>query len=162
MKRWFRYTLIVGSLPLIIRCFILLFLQDVTWSMFINPIDFVFLGLTLNLTNINELNSLKRNDETKSDFKEDSVWWSVFCIIFLAVNLGVLYLDEFIQITLLKALTLKLASVMLCVFSLIYSFFIIKKLDSNSINWYVDDRLYIPIVGFSICYFGGYSLVCCG
>lgn len=131
MKRWFHYTLIVGSLPLIIRCFILLFLQGVTWSMFINPIDFVFLGLTLNLTNINELNSMERKGETKSDFKEDSVWWSVFCIIFLAVNLGVLYLNEFVQLTLLKALTLKLTSVMLCVFSLIYSISIIKKLDAK-------------------------------
>ena len=131
MKRWFHYTLIVGSLPLIIRCFILLFLQGVTWSMFINPIDFVFLGLTLNLTNINELNSMERKGETKSDFKEDSVWWSVFCIIFLAVNLGVLYLNEFVQLTLLKAITLKLTSVMLCVFSLIYSISIIKKLDAK-------------------------------
>lgn len=128
MKRWFRYTVIVGSLPLIIRCFILLFLEDVSFSMFINPIDFVFLGLTLNLTNINELNSLKRNDETKEGFKEDSVWWSIICIIFLAVNLGVLYLNEFISISVLKDVTLKWTSILLCLFSLVYSIYIIKRL----------------------------------
>lgn len=130
MKRWFRYTVIVGSLPLIVRCFILLFLQDVTWSMFINPIDFVFLGLTINLTNINELNSLKRNDQTKDAFHEDNVWWSIICIILLAIDLGVLYLNEFIQISVLRTVTLKLTSVMLCLFSLIYSIYIIKQLDA--------------------------------
>lgn len=128
-KHWFRYTLIVGSLPLIVRCFILLFLQNVTMGMFINPIDFVFLGLTLNLTNINELNNLKRNNETKDGFKEDSVWWSIIGIIFLAVNLGVLYLNEFIQIPVLKTVTLKYTSVLLCLFSLSYSIYIIKQLD---------------------------------
>lgn len=39
-KRWFYYTVIVGALPLIIRCFILLFMKDSNWRMFINPIDF--------------------------------------------------------------------------------------------------------------------------
>ena len=121
----------VGALPLIIRCFILLFLKDTSFSMFINPIDFVFLGLTLNLTNINELNSLKRNDRTKGDFKEDKAWWSVFTIVFLAVNLGVLYLNEFLQLSVLRGVTLKITSVLLCAFSLGYSFYIIKQIDKS-------------------------------
>lgn len=121
----------VGALPLVIRCFILLFLKDTSFSMFINPIDFVFLGLTLNLTNINELNSLKRNDKTKGDFKEDKAWWSIFTIVFLAVNLGVLYLNEFLQLSVLKGVTLKITSVLLCAFSLGYSFYIIKQIDKS-------------------------------
>ena len=99
--------------------------------MFINPIDFVFLGLTLNLTNINELNSLKRNDRTKGDFKEDKAWWSVFTIVFLAVNLGVLYLNEFLQLSVLRGITLKITSVLLCLFSFCYSFYIIKQLNKS-------------------------------
>lgn len=130
-KRWFYYTVMVGALPLIIRCFILLFLKDTSFSMFINPIDFVFLGLTLNLTNINELNSLKRNDRTKGDFKEDKAWWSVFTIVFLAVNLGVLYLNEFLQLSVLRGITLKITSVLLCLFSFCYSFYIIKQLNKS-------------------------------
>ena len=99
--------------------------------MFFNPIDFVFLGLTLNLTNINELNSLKKNNKTKDTFKEDKAWWSVITIIFLAVNLGVLYLNEFLQLPVLRGITLKITSVLLCAFSLGYSFYIIKQIDKS-------------------------------
>lgn len=130
-KRWLYYTVMVGALPLVIRCFILLFLKDTSFGMFINPIDFVFLGLTLNLTNINELNSLKRDDRTKEDFKEDKAWWSIFTIVFLAVNLGVLYLNEFLQLSVLRVVTLKITSILLCVFSLGYSFYIIKQINKS-------------------------------
>ena len=121
----------VGALPLVIRCFILLFLKNTSFGMFFNPIDFVFLGLTLNLTNINELNSLKKNNKTKDTFKEDKAWWSVITIIFLAVNLGVLYLNEFLQLPVLRGITLKITSVLLCAFSLGYSFYIIKQIDKS-------------------------------
>lgn len=134
VKRWFRYTLLVGTLPLIIRCFILLFLKDTTLNMFFNPIDFVFLGLTLNLTNINELSNLKKSDNTQNDFKESNIWWSIFTIIFLAVNLGILYLDEFIQVSILKGITLKITSILLCLFSVFYSIYIIKGLDKKNEN----------------------------
>lgn len=130
-KRWLHYTLVVGALPLVIRCFILLFIEGTSISMFINPIDFVFLGLTLNLTNINELNSLKKGDKTKGAFKEDKAWWSVITIIFLAVNLGVLYLNEFLQLSILRGITLKITSIVLCMFSLFYSLYIIQQLDKK-------------------------------
>ena len=130
-QRWFYYTVMVGALPLVIRCFILLFLKNISFGMFINPIDFVFLGLTLNLTNINELNSLKRNDRTKGDFKEDKAWWSIFTIVFLAVNLGVLYLNEFLQLPVLRGITLKITSILLCLFSFCYSFYIIKHINKS-------------------------------
>jgi flagellar biosynthesis protein FlhB len=130
-KRWFHYTLVVGALPLVIRCFILLFIENISISMFFNPIDFVFFGLTLNLTNINELNNLKKNDKTKDAFREDKAWCSVITIIFLAVNLGVLYLNEFLQLSVLRGITLKITSIVLCVFSLFYSLYIIKQLDKK-------------------------------
>lgn len=130
-KRWLYYTLIVGALPLLIRCFILLFLKEATWDMAINPIDFVFLGLTLNLTNIIELNGFKKSKNIKAGFLEDGVWISIIAIIFLAVNLGVLYLDGFIQILVLNKQTLKITSIALCVISLLYSLFIVRKLDVN-------------------------------
>lgn len=128
-KRWLYYTLIVGTLPLLIRCFILLFLNEATWNMAINPIDFVFLGLTLNLTNIIELNGFKKSKTIKDGFFEDGVWISIIAIIFLAVNLGVLYLDGFIQILVLNKQTLKITSITLCMISLLYSLYIVRKLD---------------------------------
>lgn len=130
-KRWFYYTVIVGALPLIIRCFMLLFINDVHWRMFINPIDFVFLGLTLNLTNINALNSMEETEKSFLAFRENSTWWSTIVIIFLAINIGVLYLDGFMQVKVLKESSLKLASIILCLVSLAYSYFIVYKLNKK-------------------------------
>ena len=130
-KRWFYYTVIVGALPLIIRCFILLFINDVHWRMFINPIDFVFLGLTLNLTNINALNSMEETEKSYLVFRENSTWWSTIVIIFLAINIGVLYLDGFMQVKVLKESSLKLASIILCLVSLTYSYYIVYQLNKK-------------------------------
>ena len=130
-KRWFYYTVIVGALPLIIRCFMLLFINDAHWRMFINPIDFVFLGLTLNLTNINALNSMAETEKRFLVFRENSTWWSTIVIIFLAINIGVLYLDGFMQVKVLKGSSLKLASIILCLVSLTYSYYIVYKINKK-------------------------------
>lgn len=130
-KRWFYYTVIVGALPLIIRCFMLLFINGAHWRMFINPIDFVFLGLTLNLTNINALNSMAETEKRFLVFRENSTWWSTIVIIFLAINIGVLYLDGFMQVKVLKGASLKLASIILCLVSLTYSYYIVYQLNKK-------------------------------
>ena len=130
-KHWLYYTLIVGALPLIVRWFILLFLKEASWSMAINSIDFVFLGLTLNLTNIIELNNLKKIGKYGVEFKEKNVWWSIITIIILAVNLGVLYLNEFVHIPLLRDAALKISSVALCLFSLVFSYVLVRKLNAK-------------------------------
>lgn len=131
-KRWFFYTVIVGALPLIIRCFMLLFLKDSNWRMFINPIDFVFLGLTLNLTNINALNSMINTDAKFLSFRENSIWWSTLAIIFLALNLSVLYIDSFISEKVLNNFTLKVTSILLCIGSLVYSYRIVYKINHKN------------------------------
>jgi len=130
-KRWFYYTVIVGALPLIIRCFILLFMKGSNWRMFINPIDFVFLGLTLNLTNINALNSMIDTDKKHLPFRENSTLWSILAIIFLSINLSILYIDSFISAKFLNGFTLKTASILLCVGSFAYSYHIIYKLNQK-------------------------------
>ena len=133
-KQRFHYTLIVGALPLIIRCFIFFFFKEKDWDTFINPIDFVFLGLTLNITNINELNSLKENEQTKNAFREDNVWWSILTIIFLAVILGCLYLEGRIDKGVFDHCFLNITSIVLCCFSLIYSLYIIYSLNTIKKN----------------------------
>ena len=100
--------------------------------MFINPIDFVFLGLTLNLTNINALNSMADTDPKFLSFRENSTWWSTLAIIFLALNLSVLYIESFMSEKVLNGFTLKVASILLCLGSLAYSYRIIYKLNHKS------------------------------
>lgn len=98
--------------------------------MAINPIDFVFLGLTLNLTNIIELNNIKKISKYGGEFKEKNVLWSIITIIILAVNLGVLYLNEFVHIPVLRDSALKISSVALCLFSLLFSYILVRKLNA--------------------------------
>lgn len=126
--RWFYYTVIVGALPFLIRCFVLLYIQGTTWDMFFNPIDFVFFGLTLNLTNINEVNSLNPAKEKVQSFREHCSWWSTLAILFLAINIGVLYLKDKVSIDLLRDSALTITSIALCLVSLAYSFYIVSKL----------------------------------
>lgn len=130
-KRWIYYTLVVGALPLIIRCFMLFFMNGVSWQMFVNPIDFVFLGLTLNLSNINEANSSWRNDKIDADYRENITWWSIIFIIFLALILAALYLDSFMDNDVLNHLTLKITSISFCIISFLYSLFVVKSFNSN-------------------------------
>lgn len=130
-KRWIYYTLIVGALPLIIRCFMLSFIKDVSWQLLINPIDFVFLGLTLNLTNINEVNSSFKKEKVDGSRRENITWWSVIFIIFLALILAALYLDSFMENDVLNDKTLKFTSILFCIISLVYSLHIVKSFNSK-------------------------------
>ena len=43
------------------------------WGLLFNPVDFIFLGLTLNLTNLNELNNEKLEPILKLKFEGYSV-----------------------------------------------------------------------------------------
>ena len=60
------------------------------WGLLFNPVDFIFLGLTLNLTNLNELNNEKLEPILKLKFEG----YSVIQIILLSGILGILYFAE--------------------------------------------------------------------
>lgn len=131
IKRWLYYTVIVGALPLIIRCFMLLFINNASWHMFINPIDFVFLGFTLNLTNINEANSISQDKTQDDESRENITWWSIMFIIFLTLILAGLYLDNFLKDDVLNDKTLKITSILLCIISFFYSLYIVRNYNNN-------------------------------
>ena len=125
-RRWIYSTVIVGALPLIVRVITNISVTvDVEW---INPIDFVFMGLTLSLTNINELNSLKKDAATQLAYKEDSVWWSVFIILFLTFILGVQYVGEYMENTIVNSTAVTAFSILLAAISLLHSGTIMYKL----------------------------------
>jgi len=135
MNRWFHYTVIVGALPILVRLFICMYLKDKSWDFAFCSVDFIFLGLTLNLTNLNEINLLKDKPELSATFKEDKQWWSVITIIFLAVNLGSQYFCDIQDKQILDPSVVFWSSFALCAFSLLYSGNIIYKLHkTNSSN----------------------------
>ena len=90
---WIYYTAIVGALPIIIRAVTALFMANISIGMFFSPIDFVFFGLTLNLSCINEMENLEKGDMDPL-YKLKNNFWSIITLIFLSINLGFLYVQE--------------------------------------------------------------------
>ena len=62
IEQWFMYTVLVAALPVIIRLICFFLLNNPTGAV-ISSIDIVFFGLTLNISNINELNVLKKQNK---------------------------------------------------------------------------------------------------
>ena len=64
-NRWLYYTVCVAALPIAIRIIVFLLMAKQDLSVLVNAVDFVYFGLTLNLSNMNELNSLRIKDGNK-------------------------------------------------------------------------------------------------
>lgn len=128
-QRWLYYTVIVGLLPFLIRFLVLFFSEKSSWSLLYNPIDAIFLGLTLNLTNINEVNQIRIRQNMNYSFEyntERLTWWATFLIIFLSVTLGLLYFSEITQMKILDSVAVKCGTISLCIVSLAFSLSIIN------------------------------------
>lgn len=128
---WIYYTAIVGALPIIIRAVTALFMAKISIDMFFSPIDFVFFGLTLNLSCINEMENL---EDRKMDpiYKLKNNFWSIITLIFLSINLGFLYVQENSGTKILNTTTLNITSVLLCLLSFGLSYKLIVKLNTHS------------------------------
>jgi len=127
--RWLFYTVGVSILPFLIRFFIFIMIPKRDWIELFSATDFVFFGLTLNLSNINELNSLKikkkKNHILDERQKEILSNWSIFAILFLGIILGFTY----IPIKVLNQCTLLLSAIFLAIVSFFLSKNIINKIN---------------------------------
>lgn len=99
--------------------------------MYFSAIDFVFFGLTLNLSNINEMINMKENDENSKKEKLSKQFWSILILIFLSINLGCLYVTENSNVQILNPIALNITSVLLCFLSLGFSYKLIVKLSTE-------------------------------
>jgi hypothetical protein len=96
------------------------------WGLLFNPVDFIFLGLTLNLTNLNELNNEKLEPILKLKFEG----YSVIQIILLSGILGILYFAEQSQKDILDKTIALVCAIAFCLLSFIFSNAIMNKLNS--------------------------------
>lgn len=100
-NNWIYYTVGVASLPILTRALVFFLLNDKGGSSFYNVIDIIFFSLTLNLSNVYELNTLKtKQSRNKKDAplddknREHFFAWSLFIIIILGILLGFSYLPS--------------------------------------------------------------------
>ena len=129
--RWLIYTVIVGALPILVRLVVYLISNHVPNAVCINPIDIVFFGLTLNISNINEVNSLKTQRIKKgeidviSNYKDTFAGLSTLFIILLAIPLGALYMSELTDQTIINQSTAFIGAIALGVLSFVFSSIVI-------------------------------------
>lgn len=131
-SRWIYYTVGVAALPIIIRIIVFFLMSHQDLSNLFNAIDFVYFGLTLNLSNMNELNSLrikKRNDFISEKEKEKLSSWSIYAIIALCLILGLQYVPNEGQ-HIFNPWTMLVASVLLAVVSFFLSLKVINKINA--------------------------------
>lgn len=139
-SNWIYYTVGVASLPILTRSLVFLLLNDKGGSSFYNIVDIIFFSLTLNLSNVYELNTLKtRQSRNKKDIlfddknRERFFAWSLFIIIILGVLLGFSYLPSSSAST-FNPLTLLIVAITLALVSLFLNGYVINKISKiNSI-----------------------------
>lgn len=125
--RWLIYTVIVGALPILVRLLVYLISNHLPNAVCLSPIDIVFFGLTLNISNINEVSSLKAQKIKKgevdviSNYKDTFSGVSTFLIVLLAIPLGALYMGELTDKRIINQTTAFIGAIALGFLSLVFS-----------------------------------------
>ena len=125
--RWIIYTVLVGALPMIVRLLVYLISNHYSDTVCVTSVDIVFFGLTLNISNINEVNNLKYRKQDKniidviSNQRDLFVGISTFFIILLAISLGALYIGEMSPYNIINNTTARIGAVALGGMSLVFS-----------------------------------------
>lgn len=131
-SRWLYYTVGIAALPILIRFIVYLLMIHHDATVLLNPVDFVFFGLTLNLSNVNELNSLRlkgRKPIISENEREKLSSWSIIAIVILCVILGFLYVPNDSQAT-FNPCSMLIAAIVLAVTSFFHSLNVINKISS--------------------------------
>lgn len=134
IEHWIIYTVLVAALPLLIRLFCFMILKNPVGDA-VSPIDIVFFGLTLNIANINELNSFKNKVKSNKSVekpinKEKILGLSIFLIVFLTITLGMMYSSELMGIITISLISSYACSIFLSVASLVFSWNVVLKIQN--------------------------------
>lgn len=123
--KWFIYTVLVGMLPFIARCFVFLIMKQKQVASLINEADFVAFGLVLHITNVNELEHIKLEDKS---WKTIHNGVSITFIAIYSVIFSISVISS-INATLFDAWIMKISSILLSFASVIFSYAIYDRLD---------------------------------
>lgn len=129
IQLWIIYTVIVGALPLLIRliCYVMM-ANPIGYA--VSPIDLVFFGLTLNISNINELNGLPHKRGKNISSFDNIRGLSLVLIIFLCFTLGLAYANDLTDQSLLNPSATYWGASVLSFASLTFSWYVISKIKS--------------------------------
>lgn len=125
--KWLIYTVIIGLIPFLIRSFICLFDNTSTLSYWLNETDFIIFGLVLNLSNINELEDKKIENQL---WKTKNIGISVIQIIIFSAIFAIVTYSNFKSNPDLNENTVKACSIILASVSFIFSYSIFNRINT--------------------------------
>ena len=129
-ERWLIYTVTVAALPFLISLFCFWLLNNPI-GFAVSPIDIVFFGLTLNISNINELNGLKNRktvNQVTPPNKDRILGLSLLLIIFLTITLGIIYCSELSATKCISLTSTYICSILMSSASLVFSWNVMLKI----------------------------------
>ena len=134
LERWLIYTVLVAALPFLIRllCF---FILESPIGEAVSPIDIVFFGLTLNISNINEVNGLKNKSKKMSLNRDRILGLSLILIIFLAITLGMIYSSELLAVQNISLKSVYICSIFMSIASFVFSWNVMLKIQNCNGNF---------------------------
>lgn len=127
--KWLIYTVLIGLIPFFIRLIFFLLISKTSYSYILNEVDMITFGLVLNLSNINEL---ENRDNVDKKWKTIKIGFSLFMIVIFATLLGISYLADIDSTKIINTSSLKYCSLFLSFNSLIFSYSIYNRLNSDT------------------------------
>lgn len=127
---WLFKTIGIGAIPLVIRIIACFLTGKVECTSLWHPIDFIFFGLTISLSCILQLSSLKNSVAVWNRLNAFLIW-IVIVIVLLTFELGALYINEMLSKSFLKESTALWTTVFMVVVSLMISFVFVKRLSEK-------------------------------
>lgn len=134
ISRWLIYTVIVAALPILVRLLIYMLSNHISTATCISPVDIVFFGLTLNISNINEINNLRPRKNKKGEqefickYRDNYVGLSTIFIVLLSIPLGALYMAEMTDTSIIDTTAAFIGAMSLGLVSLLFSGVVIYQL----------------------------------
>lgn len=134
LERWLIYTVLVAALPFLIRLLCFFILENPIGEA-VSPIDIVFFGLTLNISNINELNGLRNKSKKMSLNRDRILGLSLILIIFLAITLGMIYSSELLAVQNISLKSVYICSIFMSIASFVFSWNVMLKIQNCNGNF---------------------------
>jgi hypothetical protein len=122
--RWLVWTVIVGLIPIVVRVMVYFVAKSANLSWLMNELDYIWFGLVLCITNVNELEG---KTIERQDLKTWAIGLSVVYIILFSVMLGISHLNG-LQSAGLDISRIRVLSLLLAVTSFLVSWVIYSRL----------------------------------
>jgi hypothetical protein len=131
-RKWILYTVCIGAVPFLARLLIF-FIHNKAYNekgYLINEMDMIYFALALNLSNINELDSLEEKN-VSAEWKSTMIGISILQLVVYAIVLGLCYVSE-LDNTHFNLANIEGGSAILALAALVFSYHVFNTINKTS------------------------------